>query len=50
LTNQKENTCVFQGRDFNEKYGNTSSIFSIYIGIVKKQDTFEISYAYKVFS
>jgi len=35
LLNQKENTCVFQARDFNEKYEDTSSIFSIYIGIVK---------------
>lgn len=29
LTNQKENTCIFQGRDFNENYKDTSSMFSI---------------------
>jgi len=29
LTKQEKNTCIFQGRDFNENHDGNSSMFSI---------------------
>lgn len=39
FTNQDSNKLILLDKDFNERHENTSTVISLYIGILKKYDT-----------